>query len=128
MTVIHHELCFGCGRTNLFGLLIECERTVQGTVEGRWFIKQDHQGPEPGTIHPGLLACALVEMAMLAAGEDAVLTGVAMTFARDRPSAVGSFCDLLASAVTQGTERTGVSATASLGGNVLARLRADVHP
>ncbi len=126
MPLIHHELCFGCGRQNLFGLLIDAERSDEGSIAGRWFVKQDHQGPEPGGVHPGLLACALIEIATLAAGQGAILTGVEMTFERDRPSAVGSFCELLASS-TFGAEPGAVTATASLGGAVLARLRADVR-
>ncbi len=26
MTLVHHELCFGCGRANLFGLHLDLER------------------------------------------------------------------------------------------------------
>jgi len=48
----HHELCFGCGTANVFGLHIE---------DGRFFVKQDHQGPD-GALHPGVLAAALIEV------------------------------------------------------------------
>jgi hypothetical protein len=48
----HHELCFGCGTANLFGLHIE---------DGRFFVKQDHQGPD-GALHPGILAAGLLEV------------------------------------------------------------------
>ena len=45
MPLVHHELCFGCGRANPFGLMFEIEVTAAGSVEaGRCFIKQDHQG------------------------------------------------------------------------------------
>jgi len=63
----HHELCFGCGQANLFGLQLELER-VGGFVEGRFFVKQDHQG-EPGAAHAGVLTAALEEAISLAAGE-----------------------------------------------------------
>ena len=26
MALVHHDLCFGCGQTNLFGMLLEVER------------------------------------------------------------------------------------------------------
>jgi acyl-coenzyme A thioesterase PaaI-like protein len=68
--LVHHELCFGCGRTNLFGLLMDVERTGDGRVRGRGFVKQDHQGPVPGVAHPGVVAAALSEaMAFAADGE-----------------------------------------------------------
>jgi acyl-coenzyme A thioesterase PaaI-like protein len=65
LTITHHELCFGCGLANLFGLQLELERDDQGRVAGRFFVKQDHQGP-PGFAHGGVLATALDEaMALL---------------------------------------------------------------
>jgi acyl-coenzyme A thioesterase PaaI-like protein len=68
LAVIHHELCFGCGTANLFGLQLELERQPDGSVAGRFFVKQDHQGP-PGVAHGGVLAAALDEAAALAAGD-----------------------------------------------------------
>ena len=69
MALVHHELCFGCGRTNLFGLLLEAERTGAGAVAGRCFIKQDHQGSQPGLSHEGILATAMIEAMAFACGE-----------------------------------------------------------
>ena len=64
----HHDLCFGCGVANLFGLQMELAPTGAG-VSGRVFLKQDHQGPD-GTAHPGVVAAALEEaMALAASGE-----------------------------------------------------------
>jgi acyl-coenzyme A thioesterase PaaI-like protein len=66
VTLTHHELCFGCGTANLFGLQMELEPADgrPGAVIGRFFVKQDHQGP-PGQAHGGILATALDEaMAM----------------------------------------------------------------
>jgi acyl-coenzyme A thioesterase PaaI-like protein len=61
----HHELCFGCGSANLFGLQMEIEPAGDDAVAGRFFLKQDHQGP-PGHAHGGILASALDEaMAMV---------------------------------------------------------------
>jgi hypothetical protein len=65
--LIHHELCFGCGQANLFGLQLELERAAGGEVEGRFFVKQDHQG-EPGFAHAGVLATALEEALAFTAG------------------------------------------------------------
>jgi acyl-coenzyme A thioesterase PaaI-like protein len=65
LTITHHELCFGCGLANLFGLQIEVERDGERRVAGRFFLKQDHQGP-PGVAHGGIVATALDEaMALL---------------------------------------------------------------
>jgi acyl-coenzyme A thioesterase PaaI-like protein len=61
----HHDLCFGCGQANVFGLQLELER-LDGGVAGRFFVKQDHQGPD-GTAHPGVLTAALEEALALAA-------------------------------------------------------------
>ena len=49
---MHHDGCFGCGQANLFGLQLE---------DGRFFVKQDHQGPR-GFAHRGILAAALLEV------------------------------------------------------------------
>ena len=68
MTLRHHELCFGCGQQNLFGLQIELERRPDGGVAGRFFVKQDHQG-EPGYAHRGEIAAALDEAISFVAGE-----------------------------------------------------------
>jgi uncharacterized protein (TIGR00369 family) len=63
--IVHHDLCFGCGQANLFGLQLELEPSADGGVEGRFFVKQDHQGP-PGYAHGGVMAAALDEaMALL---------------------------------------------------------------
>jgi acyl-coenzyme A thioesterase PaaI-like protein len=64
----HHDLCFGCGLANVFGLQIELDRQPDGSVAGRFFVKQDHQG-SPGYAHAGVLAAALDEAMALAAGE-----------------------------------------------------------
>ena len=63
MSLAHHELCFGCGSANLFGLQMELEADGDG-VAGRFFVKQDHQGVAGA--HPGVLASALEEAMALA--------------------------------------------------------------
>lgn len=65
MGLVHHELCFGCGQANLFGLQMEVEPAEGGGVAGRFFVKQDHGG-RPGLAHPGLMAVALEETMSLA--------------------------------------------------------------
>jgi acyl-coenzyme A thioesterase PaaI-like protein len=66
--ITHHELCFGCGLANLFGLQLELERDGERAAQGRFFVKQDHQGP-PGVAHGGVVATALDEaMALLVHG------------------------------------------------------------
>jgi acyl-coenzyme A thioesterase PaaI-like protein len=94
VALLHHELCFGCGRQNLFGLLGDLERREDGSVAGRCFIKQDHQGPVPGTVHPGLLVTALIEAMSFAAGGELRAVGVEF----DGTAPVGAFLELEASA------------------------------
>ena len=67
MSLAHHELCFGCGNANLFGLQMELEPAdgPPGAVSGRFFLKQDHQG-EHGTAHAGVLTAALEEAMAIA--------------------------------------------------------------
>jgi acyl-coenzyme A thioesterase PaaI-like protein len=66
LTVRHHDLCFGCGQANLFGLQLEMEE-ADGGLAGRFFVKQDHQGPT-GAAHDGIIATALEEAMALAGG------------------------------------------------------------
>jgi acyl-coenzyme A thioesterase PaaI-like protein len=95
--VTHHQLCFGCGLANVFGLQIELERESGGTVAGRFFVKQDHQG-RPGFAHGGVLAAALDEAAGLAAGEGTEAPIVArLEVDLLAPAPVGSFVRLRAS-------------------------------
>ena len=111
MPLVHHELCFGCGRTNLFGLLTELAPAGQGRVTGRCFIKQDHQGWELGAAHLGLIAAALIETMSLAGGER--LHTVQVEFEGAAP--VGAFLEL---------EGSIEGASASAEGRVVARARA----
>jgi acyl-coenzyme A thioesterase PaaI-like protein len=92
----HHELCFGCGRSNLFGLLLEVEQTAPGAVAGRCFIKQDHQGAERGSAHDGIVAAALSEAMALACGEGARARTLEVRF--DALAPVGTFLEVVAQA------------------------------
>jgi acyl-coenzyme A thioesterase PaaI-like protein len=94
VALVHHELCFGCGRVNLFGLLLEVTETAPGSVAGRCFIKQDHQGADPGSAHEGVVAAALSEAMALACGKDARAMSVEVNF--KGPAPVGAFLDIQA--------------------------------
>jgi acyl-coenzyme A thioesterase PaaI-like protein len=109
----HHELCFGCGQANLFGLQLEVERSPDG-VEGRFFVKQDHQG-RPGYAHGGVLAAALDEtMALLAFDRGAfVLTG-RLEVDLTAPAPVGAFVSVRGRLVEE-SERTLVLAAEAAG-------------
>jgi hypothetical protein len=93
MALVHHDLCFGCGQMNLFGLLLEVERVDDRRVAGRCFIKQDHQGPDRRFAHQGVIAAAVCEAMALACGSGAraVALHVELT-ADDAP--VGAFLEL----------------------------------
>jgi acyl-coenzyme A thioesterase PaaI-like protein len=98
----HTELCFGCGPANPFGLQLEWER-IEGGVSGRFFVKQDHQGPG-GVAHPGVLTAALEEAMGLAASSWPSRVEVWLA----SPAPVGSFVT-----VTAWLEDPGVCAAAS---------------
>jgi hypothetical protein len=95
----HHDLCFGCGQANLFGLQLE---------GGRFFVKQDHQGPD-GAAHPGIVVTALIEAILLAGGE---VGGARVAVSGSAP--VGEFVEIEASAT---------GATARCGDMVIAECR-----
>jgi acyl-coenzyme A thioesterase PaaI-like protein len=87
----HHDLCFGCGQANLFGLQLDVEASPRGGVEGRFFVKQDQQGP-PGYAHGGVLAAALDEaMALLLYGEDSFALTRRLEVDLLAPAPVGTF-------------------------------------
>jgi hypothetical protein len=113
MPLVHHELCFGCGRANLFGLLIELEPAGDGRVTGRCFIKQDHQGAHPGSAHEGIVTAALSEAISLARGGEARIRRLEVRYAAAVP--VGAFLELSASPD---------AATASVDGRQVALARA----
>ncbi len=97
MPLVHHELCFGCGRSNLFGLLAELEQqTGGGVVSGRCFIKQDHQGAEPGYAHDGVIAAAMSEAMAFVRGPHARLQELRVELSASVP--VGTFLEVEAAA------------------------------
>ena len=125
MTLAHHDLCFGCGLANVFGLQIELERQPDGSVAGRFFVKQDHQGP-PGFAHGGVLAAALDEATALAAGEGTqapITARLELDFLA--PAPVGAFVALRAQVERREEGKLWVHATAATeDGSDLARARA----
>jgi acyl-coenzyme A thioesterase PaaI-like protein len=121
MPLVHHELCFGCGRTNVFGLLLEVERTGPDAVAGRCFIKQDHQGSERGTAHDGIVAAALGETMALACGPEARAHALTVDFGDRAP--VGTFLELEARIEEAKDGVRTVTARASADGRPVARAR-----
>jgi acyl-coenzyme A thioesterase PaaI-like protein len=117
----HHELCFGCGRTNLFGLLLEVEEVAPGAVAGRCFVKQDHQGADGGRAHDGVLAAALAEAMALACGLDA--RAVSFEVSLDAPAPVGAYLELEARVASRDGPLTYATATATADRRVVAQAR-----
>jgi acyl-coenzyme A thioesterase PaaI-like protein len=121
--IVHHEGCFGCGRTNLFGLQLELEGQDDGSVAGRFFVKQDHQGP-PGYAHGGILATALDEaMALLVhhAGIHALTTGLEIRLRAPVP--IGTFVEVSAEIEQREGRRIELLATARNDGKEVATAR-----
>src|SRR3954447_6500689 len=120
----HHDLCFGCGQANLFGLQLELERRAEGGVAGRFFVKQDHQGP-PGYAHGGVIATALDEAMSLLVHErgQLALTG-RLEVDLLAPAAVGTYVLVEADADGASGRRIEIEAAASDdAGNPLAKAR-----
>jgi acyl-coenzyme A thioesterase PaaI-like protein len=109
----HHDLCFGCGQANLFGLQLELARRPYGGVEGRFFVKQDHQGP-PGYAHGGVLAAALDEaMALLVHAEGTLAVTGRLEIDLLAPVPVGTFVGLSASVEGREERKLRLAAEAS---------------
>jgi acyl-coenzyme A thioesterase PaaI-like protein len=119
----HHDLCFGCGQANLFGLQIELERRPEGGVAGRFFVKQDHQGP-PGYAHGGIIAAALDEaMSLALQGQGRLaLTGNLEVELR-APAPVGTFVEIEADVERVEGRRFTMTASASGAEGLLASAR-----
>jgi len=123
----HHELCYGCGIANVFGLQMEVERDPEGGVTGRFFLKQDHQGP-PGLAHPGVIALALEEAMSLALEDEAVSAFPrSIELALEDPPPVGVFVHVSARVESAGGASVPVTAAARIDGRearTLATARA----
>ena len=121
--IFHHDLCFGCGQANLFGLQLELEPRPDGRVEGRFFVKQDHQGP-PGFAHGGVVAAALDEAMSLAlqARDTRAMTG-RLEVDLLAPAPVGAFISVRAGLLESGERKLILNAEAALNGEPVARAR-----
>ncbi|HEV2874314.1 MAG TPA: PaaI family thioesterase [Thermoleophilaceae bacterium] len=110
--IVHHDLCFGCGQANLFGLQLELEPSADG-VEGRFFVKQDHQGP-PGYAHGGVIAAALDEtMALLLFGKGTFAVTGRLEIDLVAPVPVGTFVRVAARLEGEGERTLELSAEAA---------------
>jgi len=119
--LVHHELCFGCGRVNLFGLLLEVQETAPGTVAGRCFLKQDHQGADRGKGHDGVVAAALSEAMALACGPDA--RAVSLEISLSGPAPVGAYLEVEARVERRDGPSADASATARADQRMVAQAR-----
>ena len=116
----HHDLCFGCGQANLFGLQLELEPRDDGGASGRFFVKQDHQGP-PGYAHGGIMATALDEaMSLLAHHVGTYPLTASLSIELRAPAPVGAFVEVDAEVVSVEGRRLTLRSTASNEGVVLA--------
>jgi hypothetical protein len=118
MALVHQDLCFGCGQTNLFGLLLEVEHVDERRVAGRCFIKQDHQGPDRRFAHQGVVAAALCEAMALACGPGARAVALNVELSADAP--VGAFVDVEATVGDQTGEAIAATAAATSEGRPVA--------
>ena len=108
----HHDLCFGCGQANLFGLQLELERSGDG-AEGRFFVKQDHQGP-PGYAHGGVIGAALDEaMALLVFDRGTFAVTGRLEIDLLKPAPVGTFVKVSARLVEERDRTLELSAEAA---------------
>ena len=111
--ITHHELCFGCGRANVFGLQLELEPRKDGGVRGRFFVKQDHQGP-PGYAHGGIMATALDEaMSLLAHRVGEYPLTARLEIDLRAPAPVGGFVEVEAEVESTEGRRLRLRASAS---------------
>jgi acyl-coenzyme A thioesterase PaaI-like protein len=91
----HHDLCFGCGLGNRFGLQLELEAAGEGAAAGRFFVKQDHQGPA-GLAHGGVLAAALEEAMSLALDSEPATSLASMRIDLHGQAPVGTYVQVSA--------------------------------
>jgi acyl-coenzyme A thioesterase PaaI-like protein len=123
LNITHHEGCFGCGLANLFGLQMELESDGADGVRGRFFVKQDHQGP-PGTAHGGVVGAALDEaMALLLHAEGVAAVTTRLEIDLSRPAPVGEFVEVSARIAGRDGRRIELEAVAGGEGGELARAR-----
>jgi hypothetical protein len=121
VALVHHDLCFGCGQTNLFGLMVVADRSDGETVTGRCFIKQDHQGADRTAAHEGVLASALCEAMSLACGPGARAESLEIELIG--AAAIGTFVELIATPGQGSGDHAEATATATSEDRVVATAR-----
>jgi acyl-coenzyme A thioesterase PaaI-like protein len=121
VALVHHDLCFGCGQTNVFGLMVEADRSDGESVAGRCFVKQDHQGPDRASAHDGVLAAALCEAMALACGPGARAESLVVELIGVAP--VGTFLELTATRRPRSGDHAEATATAISEDRVVATAR-----
>ena len=121
MALVHHELCFGCGRTNLFGLMLDLESSQPTSATGRCFIKQDHQGSQRASAHEGVVAAALSEAMALVCGPRSRAVSLEVEF--EQPAPVGAFLDVAASVAERDGDTARATASASSEGRPVGVAR-----
>ncbi len=124
--LVHHELCFGCGRANLFGLLVELERQGEGVITGGCFIKQDHQGAQPGLAHEGVVGAALSEAMSFACGPKMRATSFELSLGGTVP--VGTYLEIEAQALDLPDGGFQASATGTVEDEPVASARGTYEP
>ena len=117
----HGDLCYGCGQANVFGLQLELEPAGDDAAAGRFFVKQDHQGPR-GDAHAGVLAAALLEAMALCARAASPPRRLEVELTGSAP--VGTFVELTARVERRTAEAVEVVAEASGERGALASARA----
>jgi acyl-coenzyme A thioesterase PaaI-like protein len=100
---------------------MELELLADGRVCGRGFVKQDHQGPAPGTAHEGIILAALSEAMSFACGPEMGAARVELEVTAPVP--VGAFVDVEAHAAEESRERMKASADARVEGRPVATAR-----
>ena len=119
----HHELCFGCGQANIFGLQLELQPREGGGVAGRFFVKQDHQGPL-GYAHGGVIATALDEaMALLLHGRGMRTMTARLEVDLLAVAPVGEFVEVDAVLASEDERTLELTASARAAGSEVARAR-----
>lgn len=121
MALVHHDLCFGCGQTNLFGLMLEADRAGGETVAGRCFVKQDHQGADRASAHEGVIAAALCEAMALACGPGARAESLEVDLIGGAP--VGTFLELTATPGPRSGDQAEATASVTSEDRVVATAR-----
>ncbi len=102
---------------------MELERDGEKSVAGRFFVKQDHQGP-PGVTHGGIVATALDEaMALLIHHAGIHALTASLTIDLRAPAPVGAFVDLAARVEQTVGRRFDMEATASGAEGTIATAR-----